>query len=266
MAQNDAIGLRAGKKRLEGKVALISGGAGGCGEAASLLFAAEGAKIAIVDRQGAAALALAEKIHASGGTAIGIEADVSSKAAVDAAVAKTLSAFGTIDVLFNHAGTIVVKPFLETSEEEWDWLMAVNVKSMFLMCKAVLPSMLKSGKGSIVNTSSISAITATPLEVLYCTTKGAVHQFSRALAVEYRDRGIRVNAVCPGFIRTAHGLREVSELSAQGIDASEAAMKAMQGRMCEPIEVAQAALFLASDDASFVSGSHLFVDNTFTAI
>lgn len=252
--------------RLAGKVALISGGAGGCGEAASLLFAAEGARVAIVDRRGEAAKTLAGKIAASGGTAIGIAADVSKKAEVDAAVAETLRTFGTIDVLFNHAGTIVVKPFLETTEEEWDWLHAVNVKSMYLMCRAVIPAMLKAGKGSIVNTSSISAITATPLEVLYCTTKGAVHQFSRALAVEYRDKGIRVNAVCPGFIRTAHGIREVTELTAQGVDASEAAMKAMQGRFCEPEEVAQAALFLASDDASFVNGSHIFVDNTFTAV
>jgi NAD(P)-dependent dehydrogenase (short-subunit alcohol dehydrogenase family) len=252
--------------RLAGKVALISGGAGGCGEAASLIFAAEGARVAIVDRQGEAAKTLAGKIAASGGTAIGIAADVSKKAEVDAAVAETLKTFGTIDVLFNHAGTIVVKPFLETTEEEWDWLHAVNVKSMYLMCRAVIPAMLKAGKGSIVNTSSISAITATPLEVLYCTTKGAVHQFSRALAVEYRDKGIRVNAVCPGFIRTAHGIREVTELTAQGVDASEAAMKAMQGRFCEPEEVAQAALFLASDDASFVNGSHIFVDNTFTAV
>ncbi|HEX7775875.1 MAG TPA: SDR family oxidoreductase [Parvibaculum sp.] len=265
MTQSEATAL-AGRGRLAGKVALISGGAGGCGEAASLLFAAEGAKVALIDKQGAAARDLAERINKSGGVALGLEADVSDKRAVEAAVARTLAAFGAIDVLFNHAGTIIVKPFLETSEDEWDWLMAVNVKSMFLMCKAVLPAMLKAGKGSIVNTSSISAITATPLEVLYCTTKGAVHQFSRALAVEYRDQGIRVNAVCPGFIRTAHGMREVRELSAQGVDASEAAMKAMQGRMCEPVEVAQAALFLASDDASFVNGSHVYVDNTFTAI
>lgn len=265
MAQSE-ISASGGKLRLAGKVALISGGAGGCGEAASRLFAEEGAKVVIVDRQGAAARDVADSINKSGGTALGVEADVSDKKAVDAAVARALAAYGTIDVLFNHAGTIIVKPFLETTEDEWDWLMAVNVKSMFLMCKAVLPTMLKAGKGSIVNTSSISAITATPLEVLYCTTKGAVHQLSRALAVEYRDQGIRVNAVCPGFIRTAHGMREVTELSAQGVDASEAAMKAMQGRMCEPIEVARAALFLASDDSSFVNGSHIFVDNTFTAI
>jgi NAD(P)-dependent dehydrogenase (short-subunit alcohol dehydrogenase family) len=250
--------------RLAGKTALISGGAGGCGAAASLLFAKEGARIAIVDKQDGSALV--KQIEAAGGEAMYAACDVSNASQVSAAVKAATDRFGVINVLFNHAGTIVVKPFLETTEQEWDWLMAVNVKSMFLMTKAVLPSMLAAGGGAIVCTSSISAVAATPMEVLYDTTKGAVHMFARAIAVEYRDRGIRCNAVCPGFIRTPHGMHEVDALTKLGVDASEAAMKAMQGRMCEPEEVAKAALFLASDDASFVNGAHLFVDNTFTAI
>jgi NAD(P)-dependent dehydrogenase (short-subunit alcohol dehydrogenase family) len=250
--------------RLQGKTALISGGAGGCGAAASLLFAKEGARIAIIDKQDGSALV--KQIEAAGGEAIYAACDVSNAGQVSAAVKAATDRFGTINVLFNHAGAIVVKPFLETTEQEWDWLMAVNVKSMFLMTKAVLPSMLAAGGGAIVCTSSISAVAATPMEVLYDTTKGAVHMFARAIAVEYRDRGIRCNAVCPGFIRTPHGMHEVDALTKLGIDASEAAMKVMQGRMCEPEEVAKAALFLASDDASFVNGAHLFVDNTFTAI
>lgn len=250
--------------RLEGKTALISGGAGGCGAAASLLFAREGARIAIVDKQDGGALV--KQIEAAGGAAMYATCDVSNAGQVNAAVKAVTDRFGAIDVLFNHAGAIVVKPFLETTEQEWDWLMAVNVKSMFLMTKAVLPSMLAAGGGAIVCTSSISAVAATPMEVLYDTTKGAVHMFARAIAVEYRDRGIRCNAVCPGFIRTPHGMHEVDALTKLGVDASETAMKAMQGRMCEPEEVAKAALFLASDDASFVNGAHLFVDNTFTAI
>ena len=250
--------------RLDGKTALISGGAGGCGAAASLLFAREGARIAIVDKQDGSALV--KQIEATGGEAIYTACDVSKADQVNAAVKAATDRFGAINVLFNHAGTIVVKPFLDTTEQEWDWLMAVNVKSMFLMTKAVLPSMLAAGGGAIVCTSSISAVAATPMEVLYDTTKGAVHMFARAIAVEYRDRGIRCNAVCPGFIRTPHGMHEVDALTKLGVDASEAAMKAMQGRMCEPEEVAKAALFLASDDASFVNGAHLFVDNCFTAI
>lgn len=252
--------------RLKNRVALISGGAGGCGAAASRLFAAEGAKVAIVDRQVDAGEKLAAEINAAGGEAAFFAADVSIAKEIQTAVASATAKFGAPNVLFNHAGTIVVKPFLETTEADYDWLMNINVKSMFLMTQAVLPGMLAAGGGAIVNTSSISAVYATPMEVLYDMTKGAVHMLSRAIAVEYRDRGIRCNAVCPGFIRTPHGLREVAALSALGVDASEAALATQQGRMCEPEEVARAALFLASDDASFVNGTHLFVDNAFSAV
>jgi len=252
--------------RLHGKIALISGGATGMGGAASSLFAAEGAAVAVVDMNMSAAEARVASIRAAGGTAIAIKADVSDASQVTAAVAEATRHLGPITVLFNHAGTIVIKPFLETSEQEWDWLHAVNVKSMYLMTRAVLPGMIAAGGGSIVCTSSISAVAATPMEVLYCTTKGACHMFARAIAVEFRDRNIRCNAVCPGFIETPHGLREVAELQALGVDVSEAAIAAAQGRIGKPEEVAEAALFLASDAARFVNGTHLFVDNGFTAI
>ena len=194
-----------------------------------------------------------------------MEADVAVADQVEKAVRAAEAVHGPANVLFNHAGTIVIKPFLQTTEEEWDWLHAVNVKSMFLMTRAVLPGMLAQGGGSIVCTSSISAVAGTPMEVLYDTTKGAVHMFARAIAVEFRDRGIRCNAVCPGFIRTPHGLREVDDLQRLGVDVSEAAIAAQQGRIGEPEEVAKAALFLASEESSFVNGTHLFVDNGFTA-
>ena len=252
--------------RLAGKVAIVSGGATGMGGAASTLFATEGAKVAIIDRNLEEAEARVREILAAGGQAMAVAADVSKAAEVADAVAQVEHAFGPVTVLFNHAGTIVIKPFLDTTEEEWDWLHDVNVKSMFLMTKAVLPGMIGAGGGSIVCTSSISAVAATPMEVLYDTTKGAVHMFARAIAVEFRDRNIRCNAVCPGFVRTPHGLREVKDLQALGVDVSEAALMAQQGRICEPEEVARAALFLASDEASFVNGAHLFVDNGFTAL
>lgn len=252
--------------RLAGKVALISGGATGMGGASSKLFAAEGAKVGIVDLNLAAAEATVAEIIAAGGQAVAAQADVSDSAQVTRAVAAVHAAFGPVTVLFNHAGTIVIKPFLETTEQEWDRLHAINVRSMFLVTKAVLPQMIAAGGGAIVCTSSISAVAGTPMEVLYDTTKGACHMFARAIAVEFRDRNIRCNAVCPGFIETPHGLREVRDLAALGVDVSEAAIAAAQGRIGRAEEVAQAALFLASDAASFVNGTHLFVDNGFTAI
>jgi NAD(P)-dependent dehydrogenase (short-subunit alcohol dehydrogenase family) len=251
---------------LAGKIALISGGATGMGGASSRLFAAEGAKVGVVDRNEDAGRAVVAEIQAAGGTAVFAAADVANEAQVNAAVAAISTQIGAPNVLFNHAGTIIIKPFLETTLQEWDWLMGVNVTSMFLMTKAVLPGMLSQGGGAIVCTSSISAVAATPREVVYNASKGACHMFAQSIAVEFRDQNIRCNTVCPGFVKTPHGLREVKELSALGVDMSDATIAVQQGRLCEPEEVARAALFLASDEASFINGTHLFVDNCFTAV
>ena len=252
--------------RLYGKVAIISGGAGGCGAAAARLFAAEGAAVGIIDRDAARGTALADELMADGHKAVFAACDVAVKLQVDTAVASVTAALGPVNVLFNHAGTIVIKPFLETEESDWDYLFDVNVKSMYLMTRAVLPQMIATGGGSIVCTSSISAVYATPMEVLYDATKAACHMFSRAIAVEFRDRGIRCNAICPGFIETPHGVREVAELSALGVDVSEAAIKTAQGRLGRPEDIARAALYLASDESDFVTGTHLFVDGGFSAV
>jgi NAD(P)-dependent dehydrogenase (short-subunit alcohol dehydrogenase family) len=252
--------------RLAGKVAIVSGGAGGCGAAAVRLFAAEGAAVGIIDRDAERGAALAAELVAQGQRVVFAAANVATKTEVEAAVAAVTAALGPVTVLFNHAGTIVIKPFLETEEADWDLLFDVNVKSMYLMTRAVLPGMLAAGGGAIVCTSSISAVYATPMEVLYDATKGACHMFARAIAVEFRDRGIRCNAVCPGFIETPHGLREVKELTALGVDVSDAAIRTAQGRLGRPEDVARAALYLASDEAEFVNGVQLFVDNGFSAV
>lgn len=251
--------------RLLGRTALVTGGAGGCGLAASTLFAREGARVGILDLPGSQGELVARQLRDEGLEACFAPADVSEPDQVVRAVAAVEAEFGPITALLNHAGILAAAPFLETSVEEWDRVMAINVRGMFLVTQAVLPGMLAAGGGSIVCTSSISGVVGTPMEVLYCTSKGACHMFARALAVEFRDRGIRSNAVCPGFIATDHGRREIEALSRHGVDVSEGAIAADQGRLCEPEEVARVALFLLSDDASFVNGTHLFVDNGFTA-
>ena len=252
--------------RLNGKVALVSGGATGMGAAAAKAIAAQGAKVAILDRNAAGARETEAAIRTAGGEAMVAEADVTDQAAVQRGVAAVLDRFGPITALFNHAGSIVIKPFLETTLEEWESLHAINVRSMFLVTKAVLPSMIGAGGGAIVCTSSISAVAATPTEVLYDTTKGACHMFARAIAVEFRDKGVRCNAICPGFIDTPHGKREVAGLTRYGVDVSDATIAMQQGRMGRPDDIAGAVVFLLSDESQFITGTHLFVDNGFTAV
>jgi NAD(P)-dependent dehydrogenase (short-subunit alcohol dehydrogenase family) len=243
-----------------GKVALISGGAGGVGLSVTRMLAEAGAHVVIVDLADHAD-DLASELVSSGQSAVAIRADVSDERQIQAAVDKAVALHGRIDILINHAGTVLVRRFLETSRSDWERLFAINLLSMVDMTRAVLPHMLGAGDGVIVNTASISGLTASPLEAAYCATKGACIQFTRAIAVEFRDRGIRCNAVCPGFIRTAHGLRELAAFEAEGEPLTESDVQRMQGRMCEPAEVATAILFLAGAGSAFINGEMLVVDN-----
>ncbi len=247
--------------RVEGKTVVITGGAAGIGRASSLMFAREGAAVVIIDINEEAAKETVEMIEADGGSAYFFKADVSKSAQVDAAFDAIKSDVGAYDILFNHAGTIIVKPLHETTEDDYDRLMDINVRSAFLVCRRALPEMVANGGGSVVITASIASELGYALESLYCMTKGAVLQLSRTIAVEYREQGIRCNAVCPGFVKTAHGLREIAELDAAGQTWEDGDLVATQGRICEPEEVASAALYLASDDASFINGMALYVDN-----
>lgn len=253
-------------KRLLKKSILITGGAKGAGAASAKLFAEEGARVMIADRDAEAARHLVETLCARDLDVAFVHADVSRPEEAEIAYQAAKDAFGQVDVLFNHAGIIIVKPFLECTLEEWDELMDNNAKSAFLMTRLVLPEMLERGKGVLVFTSTTGVRAATHLEALYCASKSAMHQLARALAVEYRDQGIRSNLICPSFVRTQHGEHEIEQLRGYGIFASENDVNAMQGRICEPEEVAEVALFLASDASSFVNGAEIFVDNTFTAV
>ena len=247
--------------RLAGKVAIITGGASGIGRATALAFALEGAKVSIFDIQDDEGQKTVKIIRDAGGKAAFFHADVTRDNEINNAFDAALEAFGPYNILFNHAGTIIVKPMHETTEEEYDWLMDVNVKSAFLTCRRGVQDMSKNGGGSIVITSSIAAELGYALESVYCMSKGAVLQLARAISTEYRDAGIRCNAVCPGFVETAHGLKEIAELDAAGQKWEESGMAATQGRICAPEEVAAAVVFLASDEASFVNGTATYVDN-----
>lgn len=253
-------------KKLDGRSVLVSGGANGAGRASCRLFAAHGARLSIVDKDGEAGQSLERELVSQGYEAMFHEADISKPEEAERAVAKSLERYGKIDVLFNHAGVIIVKPFLEFSVAEWDELMNNNARTAFLMTRLVLPGMLEQGSGVIVSTSSTGVRAATHLEAVYCASKAAMNQLARSIAVEYRDRGIRSNTICPSFVRTRHGEHEVQQLQAYGIFASEQDVNIMQGRICEPEEVANVALFLACDDSSFINGAEIFVDNTFTAV
>ncbi len=250
-----------GSGRLAGKTAVITGGAAGMGRAASLAFAREGASVTILDIQKDAGTETVQMIRDMGGVAGFIETDVADAAQVERAFDQIEKDIGTYNVLFNHAGTITVKAFHETTEADYDRLMDINVKSAFLVCRRAVSDMCANGGGNIVITGSIASELGYALESVYCMTKGAVLQLARSISVEYRDQGIRCNAVCPGFVKTAHGLREISELDTAGQAWEEGALAEAQGRICEPEEVANAVVFLASDESSFVNGNALYVDN-----
>jgi len=253
-------------KRLLNRAVLVTGGANGAGAASVRLFARHGARICVVDRDRAGGEALEAELQAGGFDVRFVHADVSRPDEAEMSVHRTLEMLGRVDVLFNHAGIIIVKPFLDFTLEDWAELMDNNAKSAFLMSRLVLPGMLERGRGVLVFTSTTGVRAATHLESVYNASKSAMHQLARSIAVEYRDQGIRSNTLCPSFIRTRHGEHEISQLRQYGIFASEEDVNIMQGRICEPEEIAEVALFLASDESSFVNGAELFVDNTFTAV
>lgn len=247
--------------RLAGKTAVITGGAAGIGRATSLMFAKEGAQVIILDIQDGAAKETVQMIDHAGGAAHFYHTDVSKRDQVDRAFDAIKSDIGPYDILFNHAGTIIVKPLHTSTEEDYDRIMDINVRSAFLVCRRALPEMVSNGGGSVVITASIASELGYALESLYCMSKGAVLQLARVIAVEYREQGIRCNAVCPGFVKTAHGLREIAELDEAGQEWEDGDLASTQGRICEPEEVAAAVTFLASNEASFVNGHALYVDN-----
>ncbi|WP_431218820.1 SDR family NAD(P)-dependent oxidoreductase [Leifsonia xyli] len=246
--------------RLAGKSAIVTGGAGGIGRATSLAFAAEGARVAVVDLQQDAAEAVAEEIRAAGGKAIALGADVSAEADVERVVAAAVEAFGGIDIAFNNAGIIRRTTAVETTVEEWDRVFGVNVRGVFLMCKHVVPVMAAAGAGSIINTGSGWGLKGGGQAISYCASKGAVVNMTRALAIDHGPQGIRVNSINPGDVNTGMLRDEARQLGQEtGSFLAEAADRPLR-RMGEPSEIAAAVVWLASDESSYVTGTALVAD------
>jgi len=247
--------------RLKDKVALITGSGSGIGKATALLFGREGAKVMSVDIDAETAQATARQIADAGGRADSLQADVSVAADVERMVQTTVERFGRLDVLVNNAGIIFLLPITQVPEEMWDRLIDINLKGVYLGLKYGIPQMIKQGGGAIVNTASIAGLRGAATYDAYCASKGGVVQLTKATAVEFAKMNVRVNCVCPGIIDTAMLDRGVAE---QGLDKAAVVQVAGQahpmGRIGRPEEVAAAVLFLASDEASFVTGVALPVD------
>ena len=250
--------------RLAGKAAFITGAAAGIGRETALLFAAEGAGVAVVDRDGDGAADVVAEITAADGNAMGLTADVAVEASVAAAIGDAEEAFGRLDVVFNNAGIMLADDGDAQSTEEavWDLTMDVNLKGVWFGCRHGIPALRRAGGGSIINTASFVALVgaATP-QLAYTASKGGVLAMTRELAVTHARENIRVNALCPGPLRT--------ELLMSYLDTEEKRQRRLvhvpMGRFGEASEIAAAAMFLASDESSYVTGTDFSVDGGLTA-
>jgi NAD(P)-dependent dehydrogenase (short-subunit alcohol dehydrogenase family) len=250
--------------RLAGRTALVTGGGSGIGRESALLFAREGAAVVVVDRDAAAGEATAAAVAAAGGRATPFAADVARARDVEAAVAHAERSFGALHVLFNNAGIFPARDGspVDTDEDVWDQVMAVNLKGVFLGCKYGIPALLRAGGGSIVNTASFVALMgAATSQIAYTASKGGVLAMTREIAVEYARRGIRANALCPGPVDTPL----LQQLLAEPAARARRMVHVPMGRLARASEVARAALYLASDESSYVNGTAFVVDGGITA-
>jgi NAD(P)-dependent dehydrogenase (short-subunit alcohol dehydrogenase family) len=246
--------------RLKDRVALITGGTSGIGEATAVLFAKEGARVTITGRDEKRGHAVAERITNDGGKAIFIRSDVRRAEDCRQAVDETLRAFDRLDILFNNAGVFFPHTTLDCTEEEWDLQMEVNLKGTFLMSKAALPRMIKLGRGVIINNSSGWGIAGGDAAVAYCASKGGVVLLTKAMAIDHGPQGIRVNCICPGDVDTPMLPEDARMRGLKWEDYLAGCANRPLGRIGTTDEIAKAALFLACDDSSFMTGAALVVD------
>jgi NAD(P)-dependent dehydrogenase (short-subunit alcohol dehydrogenase family) len=251
--------------RLRDKVALITGGTSGIGQATAVLFAKEGAKVALTGRHQERGDVLRQRIVDSGGRAIFVRMDVSNAGDCRRAVDRTIAAFGQVDILFNNAGVFYPHTTLDCTEEEWDAQIDTNLKGTFLMSKFVLPGMIKSGSGVIINNSSGWGIVGGDAAVAYCASKGGVVLLTKAMAIDHGRQGIRVNCICPGDVDTPMLPEDARMRGQKWEDYLAGCSNRPLGRIGTADEIAKAALFLATDDSSFMTGAALVVDGGGTA-
>ena len=256
--------------RLKDKTAIVTGAASGIGLTTALKFGSEGAAVMCADLDGEGAQRTAARIADLGGKSASFKVDVTKEAEVQALVAETVRQWERVDVMFNNAGIEFGLPVTQVSELQWDGLIDVNLKGVFLGCKHVLPQMAKQQSGAIVNTASVAGLRGVAFLSTYCASKGGVVLLTKSLAVEWAPLGVRVNAVCPGVIRTPMAERAIQAGGGLGGGTPEESWKQLAaahplGRVGEPEEVAEAVTFLASDQASFITGVALSVDGGMNA-
>lgn len=253
--------------RLDGKVAIVTGGGSGIGRASAELFARQGAAVGVVDIRAEAAHEVAAAISAEGGRALGLAADVTDDAQVRSAVDAVVAAFGNVTVLYNNAGIGSSGAVDVAEESDWDRCFDINVKGTFLCSRAAVPSMLAAGGGSIINQGSVAALVGIANFAAYCAAKGAVVALTRSMSVDLAPRGIRVNVIAPGTVYTP--LMEPMLTARGGGDLDKGLAMTIEkypiGRLGDPADIAAAALFLASDEAAFVTGSVLTADGGMTS-
>ena len=250
--------------RLKGKVAIITGAAAGIGRASAKLFAREGAGVVAVDLDRKGTEAIVDEIANDAGKAVAIAADVSEKASALEIVRRTSERFGRVDILFNNAGIVTPGKIHETTEAEWDRAMAINVKSVYLLCHEVVPLFLERGSGVIINTASATALRSVTDRAAYSASKGAVIALTRSMALDYVKNNIRVNCLCPGTIDTPSLAQRLAAFADPAEARKQFVARQPMGRLGTAEEVAQAALYLVSDESGFVTGTAFSIDGGFT--